>query len=175
MRNRISALIAAVLLPVALAACTNPRRAEGSADTSTAGATKVDTRNEEHAIREFDKRWEQLFNAKDASGMASLFADDGYEMTPNMKAMKGPEGVRKGYGEFFSTTKDLKLSFEASEIRIADAGDLAVERGTYHMSFTGPKGKQVEDRGNYVTVWKKVNGQWKVVADINASEVPMPM
>ena len=32
----------------------------------------------------------------------------------------------------------------------------------------------MKDHGNYVTAWKKVNGQWKVVADINASEVPMP-
>jgi hypothetical protein len=36
---------------------------------------------------------------------------------------------------------------------------------------SGPKGKKIEDHGNYVTVWKKVDGQWKVLSDINSSEV----
>jgi hypothetical protein len=46
---------------------------------------------------------------------------------------------------------------------------------TYKVSFTGPKGKKIEDHGNYVSVWKKVDGQWKVLADINSSEVPGAM
>lgn len=69
-----------------------------------------------------------------------------------------------------------KVDKQAEEQAIRDdAGDLAAERGTYQASWTGPKGKKIEDRGNYVTVWKKVDGQWKVLSDINTSEVPGPM
>ena len=112
-----------------------------------------------------------MFAEKDTSGMGALFAADGYEMPPNSKAMKGPDEVRKGTAEMFRATPDFKVTFEPSTITVADAGDLAAERGTYKLSFTGPKGKKIEDHGNYVTVWKKVDGQWKVLSDINSSEV----
>jgi ketosteroid isomerase-like protein len=73
------------------------------------------------------------------------------------------------------SSKDLKLTFQPTSILVGDGGDLAAEQGTYQISFTGPKGKKIEDHGNYVTVWKKVGGQWKVLYDINAWEVPAAM
>ena len=57
---------------------------------------------------------------------------------------------------------------------MSGGGDLAIERGSYQASYTDAKGKKQTDHGHYVTAWKKVNGQWKVFADINASEVPIP-
>lgn len=66
---------------------------------------------------------------------------------------------------------DKQAEEQALRDMVADGGDLAAERGTYQISWTGPKGKKMEDHGNYVTVWKKVSGQWKVLSDINASEV----
>ena len=140
-------------------------------DTTATAAPKVDKQAEEQAIRDIGKKWVQMFAEKDTSGMGALFAADGYEMPPNSKAMKGPDEVRKGTAEMFRATPDFKVTFEPSTITVADAGDLAAERGTYKLSFTGPRGKKIEDHGNYVTVWKKVDGQWKVLSDINSSEV----
>jgi uncharacterized protein (TIGR02246 family) len=146
-----------------------------ASDSAMAGPAKVDKQAEEQGIRDISGRWVKMFASKDTSGIAALFADDGYEMPPGSKAMKGPDEIRKGVSEMLRNTKDFKLSFAPSAITVADAGDLAVERGTYQSSFTGTKGKKIEDHGNYVTVYKKVNGQWKVEADINSSEVPGAM
>jgi ketosteroid isomerase-like protein len=89
--------------------------------------------------------------------------------------MKGPDEVTKGVGAMLRNSKDFKLSFAPTTITVSDAGDMAAERGTYQASWTGSKGKKIEDHGNYVTVWKKVGGQWKVLSDINASDVPGAM
>ena len=175
MRTRIGSAVCLLPLVLAVAGCNQPRTPAMASDTAMAGPPKVDKQAEEQAVRGISEKWVQMFAAKDTSGIAALFADDGYEMPPNSKAMKGPDEVRKGVSEMLRNTKDFKLSFAPSVITIGDAGDLAVERGTYQASFTGPKGKKIEDHGNYVTVYKKVNGQWKVLADINSSEVPGPM
>jgi uncharacterized protein (TIGR02246 family) len=165
----------AILTAVAVVAgaCKGTQSAAARSDSSSAAAT-TDKKAEEQAIRDASKRWLGMFTARDSNGIASLFADDGMEMPPNTKAMKGPDEVRKGMGEFFRTAKDLKLTFEPAVITVADAGDIAVERGTYQLTMAGPKGKPIQDHGNYVTAWKKVNGQWKILADINTSEVTPP-
>ncbi len=174
MRTSIGPAFTLLALAFTSAACNQPRTTAMASDTTAAAAAaapKVDKQAEEQTIREIGRKWVAMFAAKDTSGMGALFADDGYEMPPNSKAMKGPDEVRKGTGEMLRTTKDFKLTFEPSTITVADAGDLAAERGTYKLSFTGPKAKKIEDHGNYVTVWKKVDGQWKVLSDINSSEV----
>jgi uncharacterized protein (TIGR02246 family) len=175
MHTRTGSALTLLPLLLALAACNQPRTPAMASDSAMAGPAKVDKQGEEQAIRDLSGKWVQMFAANDTSGIAALFADDGYEMPPNAKAMKGPDEVRKGIGEMLRTAKNFKLTFAPSSITIGDAGDLAVERGTYQESFTGPKGKKIEDHGNYVTVYQKVNGQWKVLADINASEVPASM
>jgi uncharacterized protein (TIGR02246 family) len=164
------------LAALVLATACNQTKSEAmTRDTTSTGPAKVDKAAEEQAIRDIGRKWEKMFADKDSAGIGQLFADDGYEMPPGTKAMKGPEEVTKGVGAMLRASKDFKLTFQASAIVVADAGDLAGERGTYQASWTGPKGKKIEDRGNYVTVWKKVGGQWKVLSDINTSEVPGSM
>ena len=70
--------------------------------------------------------------------------------------------------------KDVKLRFETKDLTVAASGDMAVERGTYQTSWTDKQGKPVTDHGNFVTTWKKVNGQWKVYADMAVPEAPVP-
>jgi len=48
---------------------------------------------------------------------------------------------------------------------------MAVERGTYHFVQNNASG-QVDDTGKYVTVWKKVKGEWKVAIDTATSDLP---
>jgi uncharacterized protein (TIGR02246 family) len=151
--------------------CNQPKSGAMTTDTTAVAPPKVDKGTEEQAIRDIGRKWEKMFADKDSSGIGQLFANDGYEMPPGTKPMKGPDEVTKGLGAMLRTSKDFKLSFQPSTIVVADAGDLAAERGTYQASWTGPKGKKIEDKGNYVTVWKKVGGQWKVLSDINTSEV----
>jgi ketosteroid isomerase-like protein len=49
--------------------------------------------------------------------------------------------------------------------------DVAVETGSYHLTGLGPKG-DIEDRGRFLTVWKKVDGEWKVAYDMGATTMP---
>jgi quercetin dioxygenase-like cupin family protein len=49
---------------------------------------------------------------------------------------------------------------------------VATEYGTYEVTFDTPGGP-VTDRGNYVTVWRRVGNEWFVARDIVTSSQPM--
>jgi hypothetical protein len=54
---------------------------------------------------------------------------------------------------------------------ISEASDVAIQTGEYHLTALGPNGDG-EDKGRFVTVWKKVNGEWKAAPDINSTTMP---
>jgi ketosteroid isomerase-like protein len=58
-------------------------------------------------------------------------------------------------------------------VQVTESGDLAVQTGQFHVTGIGPKGDG-EDRGRFVTIWKKVNGEWKVAHDIGSTTMPAP-
>jgi uncharacterized protein (TIGR02246 family) len=175
MRRRTVAL-ALVVVPAAVACTGKPAE---KVDTSTppaavAAPNVANTKADEDSIRAINKRWNQMAAAHDTAGWGALFADDGKSFSPNSPAAVGPAGVTRTVGGLYRMGKDVKISFEPSDVTVSQGGDVAVERGTYQVSWADAKGKAMSDHGNYVTAWKKVNGQWKVFADINASEVPAP-
>ena len=62
------------------------------------------------------------------------------------------------------------FDFEVQEVRVS--GNQAVELGKYSLEFT-PKGNspipEFEDRGNYLVLWEKKEGDWKIVWDAPVS------
>jgi ketosteroid isomerase-like protein len=110
--------------------------------------------------------------AKDAEACAAFYADDGRIMPPNAPAAEGPKAIAEVWKGLFQL-KDFSLTFEPSRIAVAGAADVAYDIGTYSLSFVGEQGP-VQDRGKYVVVWKKVQGDWKVAADIFNSDGPTP-
>jgi ketosteroid isomerase-like protein len=52
-----------------------------------------------------------------------------------------------------------------SKVWISSSGDLAFDRGRFKIMSSGPNGP-VEEKGYYVTLYKKVDNQWKFVGQI---------
>lgn len=175
MRTR-HALLAVAAPALLLAAACSQQSADARPDSGAAppAAAAAGTKADEDSIRAIGQRWLQMVASHDTAGIGALFADDGAAYAPNQPAAKGPAGATASYAGLYKIGKDVKLTFSPTDVTVAQAGDVAVERGTYQLAWTDAKGKAMSDHGNYVTAWKKVNGQWKVYADMNASEVPMP-
>ena len=49
----------------------------------------------------------------------------------------------------------------------------ATEYGTYTDSFDTPSGK-IRDAGNYVVLWRKIDGKWRVALDAPSTTTPLP-
>jgi uncharacterized protein (TIGR02246 family) len=132
---------------------------------------KVDLAAEEKAVREVSMHWLDLAKAKDAVGEAGLFAADGIAYRLHREPAVGPAGYQAYATKNYTDNPKVSFSWATTSVTVAASGELAVETGTYHDSALGMKGDR-EDMGNYVTVYKKVNGAWKVAEDISTSSMP---
>jgi uncharacterized protein (TIGR02246 family) len=102
----------------------------------------------------------------DAATLASLYTPDAEAFPPNADIVKGRAALQKMWqGVLASGIGSMELT--TSEVE--SAGDLAYEVGTYAMKT---KDGKVADRGKYVVVWKRVNGQWLLHRDIWSTNMP---
>lgn len=93
--------------------------------------------------------------------------------TPGMPAAHGKEAIAKVLKEMV-TDPALSLKFQANRIEVAKSGEFAFSEGSFTITMTNPASKKVmNDKGSYVTVYKKQgDGSWKAVSDIATSEMP---
>jgi uncharacterized protein (TIGR02246 family) len=133
----------------------------------------VDLQAEEQKIRGLESRWREALTAKDSAAVGRFYAADGFYLPQGSNGYQGPEKIgSRWYSEF--TGGKFELQREPKKIEVADAGDMAYEVGTYKVSWDKPQARQKgQGAGNYVTVWKKDNGEWKTAAYIwNRGEEP---
>ena len=111
--------------------------------------------------------------AGDLAGSVANYTDSAVVMMPGMPAMRGRMAYEAGFKGMMGAMKITAGTFHTDDI-IA-SGDLVVETGTFQMTTIPNGGKPMEEKGKYITVWKKqMDGSWKVVRDINNSDM-MPM
>jgi len=157
--------VTALLLPACQA---GEKPGNNSAEVNA--AVTADSRADEQAIRGQVDRWLQLVKAKDAAGIAALYADDGVVMPPNAPIGKGREEIQRTWASMMQTP-GFALTFAPEEIVVSSSGDMALDRGTYSLTIA-PDGSTQSDTGKYVVVWRKIGGEWKAVADIFNSDLP---
>lgn len=147
----------------------------GSAAFAQQGMSKSDLKSEENSIREISKHWLDLENKRDYNAIADLFAEDGVAYRPNHDPIKGTDALKKYFSEQGQKNPKEVTDWSTDRVDVANSGDLAVEYGNYTSKNSGMSGNE-SDKGNYVTVYRKDNGKWKVVADVvNSTASTSPM
>ena len=157
--------VAALVLPACQA---REKPAKDGAEVN--GAAAVDPAGDEQAIRAQVALWLQLVKAKDAPGIAELYAEEGAVMPPNAPIGKGRAAIQQTWASMMGTP-GFDLNFTPEQIVISSSGDMALDRGTYTLKVA-PAGAMQTDTGKYVVVWRKIGGDWKAVADIFNSDLP---
>jgi uncharacterized protein (TIGR02246 family) len=119
-------------------------------------------------------RW---YAAGDVELLASIFAEDGWQMPPHQPPLVGRSAIR----EFWRNAVNWGTWIFTLKIQSVDVSDpIAVERGTYILKFTAGAGappgmSSFNDRGNYLVHWRhEPDGEWRIVADAPVSELPLP-
>ena len=136
----------------------------GSAAVLSACAPSTEA--DEAAIHAQNKKWQELIVAKDAKGVAGLYAEDGQMLPPNSAKAVGREAIEKGWAGFMGLP-GMALTFETEKFIFAKSADLAVETGTYKFTAGGQT-----DTGKSVVTWTKRKGQWYVLTDMFSSDAP---
>ena len=121
-------------------------------------------------IRDLTVSWVAAVAAKDIDKIVDLYAPEGYFMPPNTPPVQGRQPIGEAWRGLLELP-GIAVTFGATRTDVSSSGDLAMDLGTYALGFDTEAGR-VNDHGKYVVVWKRVNGEWKVAADIFNSNLP---
>ncbi|HLP74584.1 MAG TPA: SgcJ/EcaC family oxidoreductase [Bacteroidales bacterium] len=135
------------------------------------GMSKPDLKSEEAAIRDISKHWLDLDRSRDFNAITDLFADDAVLYRTNQDPIKGADAIRKYFTEQGQKNPKEVSDWSTDHVDISGSGDLAVEYGNYSSKNGGSTGNE-SVKGNFVTVYKKDNGKWKIIADVTNTTSP---
>jgi len=133
-------------------------------------APQVDFKAEEQEIRSISMKWLELAKNRDAAGITALFTDDAVLIRQNQQPV-GQTAIQKCITEFMEKNPKENPTWSTDRIEIATSGDLAIEYGSWKTTSLGQDGTE-EDYGKYVTIYRKVNGTWKISGDIGQTTKP---
>lgn len=131
----------------------------------------VNQQSEEDAIRAVTGEWQRAIVAHDVDRIVNLHAPDALVMMSNSPLANGRQAIRSAYAGMLGIP-GISLTWTPTRIDVASP-TVATDYGTYTMAYDSPQGR-VSDRGNYTTIWHKLDGQWKVAVDAPVSMAPMP-
>lgn len=124
-------------------------------------------------IEEKNAQGEAWFKAGLVDSIAASFAENVVLLAPHQQPVVGIEEFKKFWGQMMQNGQ-VELDIKTEEVK--HSGDLAVERGKFKLNFTPNENSPIppiNDHGNYVVVWEKINGSWTPVWDAPVSELPM--
>jgi uncharacterized protein (TIGR02246 family) len=122
-----------------------------------------DTRGQ---IEKMAQAWQKAYNSGDAAAVAGLYAKDAKLLPPGAEPASSSSAIQaffaadmKGGAKNTLTTED-----------VTGFGDYALETGKWVA--TSADGKHL-DHGQYMTLYKKADGGWKIIRDTwNSSMAP---
>jgi uncharacterized protein (TIGR02246 family) len=119
-------------------------------------------------LLELSKQYQAAVKARDAGKIAAFYAEDAVLMPPDSPPVKGRKAIQQDHQKMFTESPGAELTITplASEA----SGDLGYIQG----EFLYRDGTE-QVRGKYVEVWKRLNGQWRILYDIfNSNQRPAP-
>jgi steroid delta-isomerase-like uncharacterized protein len=109
---------------------------------------------------------------KNLEAFVASWEPSGSVMMSNAPIATGTDAVRAAFAPFFALPGS-HCGWEAKAVVVARSGELGYSTGAYTNGYTDPQGRAVEDRGSYLTVWRKdARGQWRVAFDTAVSGLP---
>jgi len=120
------------------------------------------------AIAAANESFMAAFKRGDAAGLAALYTENGQVMPPNGDFVTGKDAIQM----FWQAVMDMGIKEAKLEIvEVEGHGDTAIEGSTFTLHG---EGGQLLDRGKYIVIWKREEGQWKLHRDIFNSSMPAP-
>lgn len=128
---------------------------------------------DERAIRELSATWQKALLARDAETQAAMFADDGISYHDSQPPLVGPRAILEWEKKSVNNHPKAKITTRTTELTIAASGDVAVQAGEGELTSLGENGEDhAVHKQRFLTIWKKVNGRWKVAHDMAVNTTP---
>lgn len=127
--------------------------------------------SDEQVIRGLENDWMRAIVARDVDRIVSLHTPDAVVMFSNSPMASGSAAIRSTYAGMLNIP-GVSLTWVPTKIDVVSP-TVATDLGSYALGYDGPQGR-VTEHGNYMTVWHKIDGQWRVAVDGAVSTTPFP-
>ena len=159
--------LGAALITVTVVATGCSKTAQPTADSAAASSTSSGASFDKDAARREilanDSTFIRGMLAKNVDTVMCCYDNDAVSL--GSKMVKGTSELRKSYTEGVKANA-RDINFQSSGVNFSDDGTMAWDYGTFSQTVD-VKGKATKEAGNFLNVWKKVDGKWKIVAEIS--------
>lgn len=124
------------------------------------GSNEYFVREEGKTIQKRTTAFTRAHITRDTAFLNSIFTKDARILAPNSEVVTGKKAISQLNSEWVNY--GIHQFEEISTARYG-GGDFIVDEGNYFMIY-GPD--STSERGKYINVWKKVNGNWKIYSNI---------
>jgi len=126
---------------------------------------------DQSALRDKTAAFAKAFNAKNIPQVLDVYTENSVFMPPNQPVIRGRDPLKTFYDELLKQgASNLKL--EVGEV--SGHGPLAYQAGRYEMELKPSAGPTDHDRGKYLFIARKLNGQWRYEYMTWNSDLPAP-
>ncbi|WP_347158063.1 YybH family protein [Pontibacter chitinilyticus] len=117
-------------------------------------------------IRAMNDKFVTAFKKGDAKNVANLYTEDGMLLPTGSDIVRGRKGIQHFWQAIMDMgVKQVKLETVEAEYQ----GNTGIELGKYTIIV---ENEQILDRGKYIVIWKREDGQLKLQKDIWNSNLP---
>lgn len=161
----VSAVALFLLLPLTLSAQLDPLSKK--AQTAGSPVTQPTLSPGTMELLQLDVQFSDETVKGGGKAFSSWFADDALTLNNGKQPMYGKANIAAAAG--WSPT-EYELKWQPLGAQMGPSGDMGFTWGHYDGKGKDKNGAAVVLSGRYITVWKKVNGKWKVSLDASANE-----
>jgi uncharacterized protein (TIGR02246 family) len=115
-------------------------------------------------VAKLDEAWLDAYKAADFDRMVALYANDALVMAPAHQPLHGRKAIREFFADDFKYVP--KRSMALKSLRVEASGTLLMDSGEYTFDGVNTEGKSLHIVGNYITVFKNIDGQWHTAIEI---------
>jgi uncharacterized protein (TIGR02246 family) len=115
-------------------------------------------------IGKIDVAWQKAYNSGDAAAVTAFYTPDAQLMVTGAEPASGTKAIQALFAGNVGQGNRITLTQEA----VVGSGDFATETGGWVA--TAADGKHL-DHGRFMTLYKKVDGGWKIYRDISNSSM----
>jgi ketosteroid isomerase-like protein len=140
---------------------------------SSCTTTPVDIKADVDAITGLESQWTVALQENNVDKIMSFFDVNAVNMVSNNPIVTGLQAIKNRIVTNFADTSLLYKTYTCTldTVEVSASGDLAYARGHDHISRNKESGVVVE-KGKFIDIWKKINGEWKVIVFIGNSDNP---
>ena len=112
--------------------------------------------------RQFDEHFAKAFNAADADAVLALYEPDATLIPQPGQVTRGHTAIRYALQQFLA----LKGTMQVRSVFVIHGPGVALMRGQWKLTGTGPDGKPIEMNGQSVEVARQPpSGDWLLAVD----------